>query len=160
MKKIITTILFILIADAVIACTTFSFSDKKGNIVFGRNFDFPVGVGHIEINKRNLRKTAFIRAPEKPLEWISKYGSITFNQIGKEFPYGGMNEAGLVIEQMWLQETAYPQLDERYSLSELQWIQYQLDNSKSVKDVINSDNLVRISFTSVSPLHQRLYQAA
>ncbi|MBE9509247.1 MAG: linear amide C-N hydrolase, partial [Bacteroidetes bacterium] len=153
MKKMFTAVIFILIADAVIACTTFSFSDKKGNIVFGRNYDFPVGVGHIHINKRNMRKIAFIRPPEKPLEWISKYGSITFNQIGKEFPYGGMNEAGLVIEQMWLQETVYPQLDERYGLSELQWIQYQLDNSKSVKDVIASDSLVRISFTSVSPLH-------
>ncbi|MEA1897655.1 MAG: linear amide C-N hydrolase, partial [Bacteroidota bacterium] len=153
MKKTISIIAFTLFANVIFACTTFSFSDKNGNIVFGRNYDFPIGVGHIHINKRNMRKTAFIRPPEKPLEWISKYGSITFNQNGKEFPYGGMNEAGLVIEQMWLQETVYPQLDERYGLSELQWIQYQLDISESVKDVINSDSLVRISFTSMSPLH-------
>ena len=153
MKKMFTAIILILIADIVLACTTFSFSNKKGNIVFGRNYDFPVGVGHIHINKRNMQKIAFIRPPEKPLEWISKYGSITFNQIGKEFPYGGINEAGLVIEQMWLQETVYPQLDERYGLSELQWIQYQLDNSESVLDVINSDSLVRISITSIAPIH-------
>ena len=153
MKKMLVVVIFILIADVVLACTTFSFSDKKGNIVFGRNYDFPVGVGHIEINKRNMRKIAFIRPPEKPLEWVSKFGSITFNQAGKEFPYGGMNEAGLVIEQMWFQEAAYPQIDERYGLSELQWIQYQLDNSTSVEDVIDSDSLVRISFTSMTPLH-------
>lgn len=160
MKKMFTAVIFILIADVVLACTTFSFSDKKGNIVFGRNYDFPVGVGHIHINKRSLRKRAFIRAPEKPLEWISKYGSITFNQNGKEFPYGGINEAGLVIEQMWLQETAYPQFDDRYGLSELQWIQYQLDNSESVNDVINSDSLVRISITSVAPIHFLVSDAA
>jgi len=153
MKKIISVITFTIITNTILACTTFSFSDKNGNIVFGRNYDFPVGAGHIHINKRNMRKIAFIRPPEKPLEWISKYGSITFNQIGKEFPYGGMNEAGLVIEQMWLQETVYPQLDERYGLSELQWIQYHLDISESVMDVIASDSQVRISFTSMSPLH-------
>lgn len=153
MSKIIQVIVLSLITNVILACTTFSFADKNGNIVLGRNFDFPVGTGHIEINKRNMRKIAFIKPPEKALEWISKYGSITFNQIGKEFPYGGINEAGLVIEQMWLQETVYPQLDERYGLSALQWIQYQLDNFKSVTDVINSDSLVRISFTSVSSLH-------
>ena len=107
-------VISILIADVVLACTTFSYSDKKGNIVFGRNYDFPVGVGHIHINKRNLRRRAFISPPEKPLEWISKYGSITFNQNVIEFPYSGMNEAGLMIKQMWLQETAYPQLNESF----------------------------------------------
>lgn len=34
----------------------------------------------------------------------SKYGSITFNQYRKEFPIGGMNEKGLVIEALWLNE--------------------------------------------------------
>ena len=98
-------------------------------------------------------KTAFIEPPEKPITWTSKYGSITFNQIGREFPYGGMNEAGLVIEQMWLGRTKYPESDDRYGLSELQWIQYQLDNSATVNDVITSDTLVRVSFTSQAPLH-------
>jgi Penicillin V acylase and related amidases len=52
-----------------------------------------------------------IQPPEKPIEWISKYGSITFNQSGREFPHGGINEKGLVIEQMWLDEAAYPEMD-------------------------------------------------
>ncbi len=146
-------ILILFTGGTSVACTTFSFRDNKGNIIFGRNFDFPVGTGHIEINKRNLRKTAFVNPPEKPFEWVSKYGSITFNQIGKEFPYGGMNEAGLVIEQMWLQETQYPPVDNRPGLTDLQWIQYQLDNSKSVDEVIASDTLIRISPYSVSKLH-------
>jgi choloylglycine hydrolase len=135
------------------ACTTFSFSDDKGHVVYGRNFDFPVGAGHIEVNKRNMRKVALVRPPEKPAEWTSKFGSITFNQIGREFPYGGMNEAGLVIEQMWLQETGYPEPDDRPGLTDLQWIQYQLDNFKSVEEVIAGDRLVRISPGSLSKLH-------
>ncbi len=152
-KTAITVLLALLIASAARPCTTFTLKDKKGNIVFGRNFDFPAGMGHVEINKRNLVKTAFIAPPEIPVTWVSKYGSITFNQNGREFPYGGMNEAGLVIEQMWLTEASYPPMDDRYGLTELQWIQYQLDNAATVQEVIESDNRVRVSFTSVATLH-------
>ncbi len=153
--KPLTTLLvcFLLAALPATACTTFVVSNPEGTIVFGRNFDFPVGLGHIHINTRNQQKTALIRPPEKPLTWISKYGSVTFNQAGREFPYGGMNEAGLVIEQMWLQEAIYPEIDDRYGLNELQWIQYQLDNASSVDEVIQSDSLVRISKLSTSFLH-------
>lgn len=153
--KPLTTLLvcFLLATLPAPACTTFVLSNPDGTIVFGRNFDFPLGPGHIHINTRNQQKTALIRPPEKPLTWVSKYGSITFNQAGREFPYGGMNEAGLVIEQMWLQEAAYPEIDDRFGLNELQWIQYQLDNAASVDEVIKSDSLVRISKLSTSFLH-------
>ena len=153
MKIILLLVGFLLFPFELFCCTTFSFSNHKGEVVFGRNFDFPVGMGHIAINNKNVYKTAFIRPPEKAISWTSTYGSITFNQCGKEFPYGGMNEAGLVIEQMWLQEAAYPEADKRFGLSELQWIQYQLDNSATVEQVVNSDSLVRISYTAIAPLH-------
>lgn len=143
----------VFVYNVLFACTSFSFKDKNGHIVFGKNFDFPVGTGHIEINKKNMQKIAFQNVPQKPLIWVSKYGSITFNQIGREFPYGGMNETGLVIEQMWLEETQYPLPDSRYEITELQWIQYQLDNSATIQDVIASDTLIRISNTSVAKIH-------
>jgi choloylglycine hydrolase len=146
-------LLFTLIFSYAYPCTTFVLKDKKGNVSFGRNFDFPVGEGHIHINYKNMEKSAFISPPEKALQWVSKYGSITFNQAGKEFPYGGMNEKGLVIEQMWLQEAKYPAADHRYGLSELQWIQYQLDNSATVQEVIDSDSIIRISYMATSYLH-------
>lgn len=153
MKRFILLFFLIAVATPLLPCTTFSFSDSRGHIVYGRNFDFTLGIGHIHVNLRGMRKIAFINPPEKPLEWISRYGSITFCQHGKEFPYGGMNEAGLVIEQMWLQETEYPVPDNRYGLSELQWIQYQLDNAETVDEVIQSDSLLRISNTSIAPIH-------
>jgi choloylglycine hydrolase len=153
MKKRILMLCFFGIPSLLLACTTLCFKDKNGKIVFARNFDFPVGTGHIEVNQKNLLKKAFIAPPEKPLEWISKYGSVSFNQAGREFPYGGMNEAGLVIEQMWVQEAVYPEADERYGLTELQWIQYQLDCSATVQEVIDSKSFLRISFQSIAPLH-------
>jgi penicillin V acylase-like amidase (Ntn superfamily) len=140
---------------AMDACTTFSLKDKNHHPLFGRNFDFPAGQGQIHINQRNRQITSLIAAPEKPFTWISRYGSISFNQNGREFPYGGMNEAGLVIEQMMHEsaDSKYPALDDRHGLEELQWIQYQLDVSASVADIMASDRTVRISFTSVVPLH-------
>lgn len=134
------------------ACTTFCLLDGD-RVVFGRNFDFPVGYGHVLVNKRNVHKVAMVRPPERPFEWTSRYGSVSFNQGGREFPYGGINEQGLVIEQMALNESIYPEIDERYGLTELQWIQYQLDNSASVEEVIASKEFLRISPQSVAKLH-------
>lgn len=153
MKKVFFIIAMVLVPFLSIPCTTFVFQSANGNIYFGRNFDFPSGAGMVNINQRGTIKQAFVQPPEKEFRWKSVHGSITFNQIGREFPYGGMNEAGLVIEQMWLNEAHYPEMDERHGLTELQWIQYQLDVSATVQDVINSDALVRISPQSVATLH-------
>jgi choloylglycine hydrolase len=87
------------------------------------------------------------------INWISQYGSITFNQYGKEFPTGGMNEKGLVVELMWLDETKYPAGDSRPAVGVLQWIQYQLDNCKNIDEIIATDKKIRISETGDTPLH-------
>ncbi|WP_029038100.1 linear amide C-N hydrolase [Salinimicrobium xinjiangense] len=149
---VLTFFSFFLVNSEVNACTTFCLQDGE-QLVFGRNFDFPVGYGHVLINKRNMRKSAMVRPPEKPFEWTSIYGSISFNQNGREFPYGGINERGLVIEQMALNSSVYPEIDDRFGLTELQWIQYQLDNSASVQEVIASRGHLRISPQSVAGLH-------
>jgi choloylglycine hydrolase len=64
-----------------------------------------------------------------------------------------MNEAGLVVEVMWLDETEYPQPDSRPALDNLQWVQYQLDNFTTVEEVIGSDSVVRISPGSGAKVH-------
>jgi len=132
------------------ACSTFQLQHGK-QLVVGKNFDFHTDIGMVIINKRNVAKTALLSSPEKPARWVSKYGSITFNQVGREFPFSGINEAGLVVEIMWLEESKYPDPDERPAIGELQWIQYQLDNSSSVDEVIKSDAVIRISQSS--PVH-------
>jgi choloylglycine hydrolase len=75
------------------------------------------------------------------------FGSVTFNQYGREFPQGGMNEAGLVVESMALKSTRFPAPDSRsYFPNALLYRQYLLDTCSSVKDVIESDSKVRISY--------------
>lgn len=124
-------------------CTTFVLKDND-NLVFGRNLDWLSANGIIVENKRNVRKSSLIFPPDKPITWISKYGSLTFNQFGKEFPFGGMNEKGLVVEIMKA-PARYPLADNRPAVNELQWIQYQLDNAATIDEVIESDKTLRIS---------------
>ncbi|MFT7487090.1 MAG: penicillin V acylase-like amidase (Ntn superfamily) [Candidatus Paceibacteria bacterium] len=130
-------------------CTTFCLPASEGP-VFGRNYDWGIGVAHVTVNKRGLMKTALVSTPAKPARWTSKYGSITFNQYGHEFPSGGMNEAGLVVEVMWLTATRFPDTDARAGVRELSWIQYQLDNCRTVEEVLATDSTLRITPESVS----------
>lgn len=122
-------------------------------MIFGRNYDWVTGNGMVCTNQRGLSKTSDKTNDGAAISWISKYGSITFNQYGKEFPTGGMNEKGLVVELMWLDGTRYPAADQRPAVGILQWIQYQLDNCSSVDELIATDNKLRISSKGTSPLH-------
>ena len=133
------------------ACTTFLIN-KKGTMVFGKNYDWVTGAGIVCTNQRGLAKRSAAMPDGGTLDWISKYGSISFNQYGKEFPNGGMNEAGLVVELMWAEGTNYPAADNRPAFSVLQWIQYQLDNNSSVEQVLATDISIRISRQN-PPLH-------
>lgn len=135
-------------------CTTFCFKNNS-EWIFGRNYDFETEAGLVMVNKRGVMKTALL-APGtagQPAKWVSTYGSVTFNQFGRELPLGGMNEAGLVIELMWLTQTEFPNADRRPTLRELQWVQYQLDTAATVQDVIASDKLIRIEGYESSPIH-------
>jgi len=105
------------------------------------------------VNPKHVRKRAFVGA-ENAAKWTSKYGSVTFNQFGREMPFGGMNEAGLVVENMWLDGTIYPAADARPEINMSQWIQYQLDNCRTVAEVIATDKQVRLENT---PIRARIH---
>jgi len=127
------------------ACTTFCL-DSNDALVVGKNFDWTSGDALIVVNKRNVTKTTYLypsMTGEQTADWTSKYGSVTFN-FGREFPFSGMNEAGLVVSAMGLRQTKYPVPDARPVISSLQWIQYQIDTAATVADVIASDAALRI----------------
>ena len=130
------------------ACTTFCLRDS-GRVILGKNYDWNVGDGMLVVNQRGLERTADLGS--SPARWTSRYGSVTFDQYGRDFPSGGMNEAGLAIELMWLGGSRYPAQDGRPALDVLQWIQYQLDTHATVDQVLASDREIRIE--SATPLH-------
>ena len=61
------------------------FINKEGKMVFGRNYDWVSGSGMVNTNLRGLAKTSFPMQEGKTISWVSKYGSMTFNQYGKNF---------------------------------------------------------------------------
>lgn len=133
-------------------CSTFCITDND-NIIFGRSFDWDIGFGYVMTNLRNISKTRYLPYDETPATWTSKYGSVTFNQYGREYPIGGINETGLVVETMVSDETVYPARDKRPALDELGWVQYQLDNSATIYDVIESEKKIRISDKTRAKIH-------
>lgn len=153
MKKVIAFVFLIIFSSFEIAtaCTTF-FLEKNGQLIFGKNYDWVTGTGMVNTNLRRLVKNSLAPDRSKSIQWISKYGSVTFNQYGKEFPNGGMNEKGLVIELMWLSESEYPGADDRAAISVLQWIQYQLDNCATIGEVLATDKQLRVVSTG-TPQH-------
>lgn len=118
-------------------------------IYLGKNLDWDWENGMVFVNPRDIQKTAIVMNIQNAAKWTSKYGSVTFNQLGREMPFGGMNEAGLVIENMWLDGTEYPKPDARPEVNMLQWIQYQLDNNSTVAEVIASDKKIRLENTPI-----------
>lgn len=141
MKRAASVLLLLLCAPIANACTTFCLS-IDGQTVFGANYDWDAGVGLVMVNKRSVAKVALTG---RPARWTSRFASITFNQYGRDFPTGGMNEAGLVVALMALDETRYPDVDSRPSVGILSWIQYQLDLSGTIDEVIAHCETTRIA---------------
>ena len=134
-----------MLANTANACTTFSFTESAGRVV-GKSLDWHQEYGRFYTNPRGLGKQAFLLNTEaKPAEWISKYGSLTMNQYGRETPIGGVNEKGLVVENMWLDETAHPAVLTKPAVNELQWIQYQLDNFATLDEAVENVHRLEIA---------------
>jgi choloylglycine hydrolase len=112
--------------------------------VVGNNDDWFCNVAYFVVSPRGITKQTFLPSAGKRLEWTSKYGSVTmnFNFVGS--PSGGMNEAGLVIDESWPGPCRYPDPDDRPVLDEIQWLQYQFDNCATVDEVIQTDPKLRI----------------
>jgi penicillin V acylase-like amidase (Ntn superfamily) len=149
MKKLILLLAVLLqilnLYATAIACTSFLVQDDK-RPVMGKSYDWDLGHGMVVVNPRGMKKTGMAAGvTDRPPTWTSQYGSVTFNQYGREFPVGGMNEAGLAVEILWHFSTEYPLPDARPSLNELQWIQYQLDNYASVKEMVAHADEIRIA---------------
>ncbi len=126
-------------------CTSFCLNNA-GHAVFGTNLDESFSDGYLYVNQRHVSKTG----PEanqigEYARWTSKYGSLTFNLMGYQLAWAGMNEAGLTISTMYLPGTRVQFADKRPTLQSPFWLQYVLDNFSTVEEVIASEAQVRIA---------------
>jgi choloylglycine hydrolase len=149
MKKLMLSTLIVIFCICLapiqsLACTTFVLN-KWGKPIYGKNMDWPVSVSaYVLVNKRGVTKMTIAQPPYVAATWTSKYGSITFNWFAREFPFEGINEAGLFVSAMGLSETEHPEQDSRPAFDPHRWIQYQLDNFSTVHEVIASDKDISI----------------
>lgn len=127
------------------ACSAFLLKGKD-HCVVGFNENWKTMPGMIVVNKRNIakRNISWENLTTENLNskksWTSKYGSVTFNLLGYDFPCYGVNEKGLFLVELYLEETTKVNNPKQPDLFWAQWIQYQLDNYKSVKEVVDHLN--------------------
>ncbi len=149
---IIITTSFISIKPTI-GCTAFYLKNGSDHYV-SKNLDWSIENGYVFLNERNVNKsilvTEFFSANE--FKWTSKYRSLTFNQFGKEFPLGGINEQGLVVEELNAIPVKLSLNDSIRYFNEFQLTQYLLDNCKSVEEVVEE-----LSFYQYKPVIQYLH---
>lgn len=135
------------------SCSTILFSHNDDCFI-GHNLDDYIEVpGLVVVNRRSiakhnlswdaLRLGLFVKEPK--IEWISRYGSVTYNPMGREMPDGGVNEAGLYVGEMTMFGTTYPADPDKPKFYHQHWIQYLLDNFATVYEVLASLDEVQIS---------------
>ena len=134
------------------ACSTIKLQHGK-QLIYGHNLNQgDIGVpGLIFINKRGIIKKGRTwgelasknQTDPSSLFWISRYGSVSFNCFGKDFPDGGMNEAGLYIWEM-SEDADYPKNEKLPKLNQMNWMQYILDNCASLEEAIQCASSIEI----------------
>jgi choloylglycine hydrolase len=131
-------------------CSSFAL-DNGGATVFGANFDqASVNAGLVFVNQRGVAKASLLAGTTGArARWVSRYASVTFNLVGFGYAWAGMNERGLVLSSMSLDETRDPPPDARPPLDTGEWGQYLLDTCATIEEVIATDTAVRI----VTPDH-------
>lgn len=144
------TLLFICLAAMLPAgragaCSSFLL-ERGDTLLVGHNLDENIAEipGLVVVNPRGIAKTGIgwnglfnpLGRVKPTFPWVSKYGSITYNAFGKEFPDGGLNEAGLYVGEMNYYHTEYPIGKNLVRLYHNQWIQYLLDNFETVGQVL------------------------
>lgn len=115
---------------------------------------FIPGDGLVFVNQRGRAKEGFREnTTGETAKWVSKYGSVTFNLVGREFAWGGMNEVGLVMSTMELMASKLPKSDQRIPFDSSALVQYVLDNCGTVEDAIEKIKLTRQVDDGNSPAH-------
>lgn len=143
-----------LLAGSAHACTSFCMETGDGSL-YATNCDlFIPGDGLIIVNPRGMAKDGFRADLEGNTDnWVARYGSIIFSLAGREFVWGGMNEAGLVLSTMELMASELPEPDERMPYDSGALIQHVLDTCGSVQEAIDTISQTRLEDDGNSPAH-------
>jgi len=117
------------------ACTRALYVSKDGTVIVGRSMDWGEDMmSNMWVLPRGMKRDG--RGGKDTISWVSKYGSL----IVSAYDIGtaeGMNEKGLVVNELALVESNYgtpPEGAKVISLST--WPQYVLDNFATVAEAV------------------------
>ena len=130
-----------------VACTRVVYQGPNNTVITARSMDWKEDMlSNLWIFPRGMSRSG--EAGPNSLKWKSKYGSVITSAYDI-CSTDGMNEQGLVANLLWLAESEYPKYDGKTpGLSIAAWVQYVLDNFKTVDEVVN--DLSKESFTVVT----------
>lgn len=135
----------LLLQNSVWSCSAFMLEDGGRDLWVGKSFDYPQGYGKVFVNYSGVEKESLTFGKSRKLRWVSRYSNITFNQILRDYPYGGMNEEGLVVEILWLKESSFQEVkNDDVTVNESQLIQYLLDTASSTAQAIEKVRKVKV----------------
>jgi penicillin V acylase-like amidase (Ntn superfamily) len=119
----------------VAACTRALFVAKDGTVIVGRSMDWGEDMhSNMWVLPRGMKRDG--RGGKNTIAWESKYGSliVTAYDIGTA---EGMNEKGLVVNELALVESNYGKPPEGATVISLStWPQYVLDNFATVAEAV------------------------
>lgn len=122
------------------ACTRILKAEPGMAVMVGRNMDWHEDMQtNLLVYPRHLHRQGNPPDPRSPGNWLSwdaKYGSIVATGY-ENFTTDGLNEAGLAVHILWLEDSDYGTLDpSKPALSQIHWTQFYLDNFKTVADAV------------------------
>lgn len=148
MKRIQCALLTFLFPSLAFPCSIFK-SPLQDDAKISHNVDwtarFPDVQGALVLNPAHMKKVGeLLGAPVRKAEWVSKFRSVSFSIAGAEFPVSGFNEKGLSMAVLELPESQFPPAnDPRPAVGMAQFVQYNLDVSETLDDVVASEKVLR-----------------
>jgi choloylglycine hydrolase len=117
------------------ACTRALYMSKDGAVIVGRSMDWGEDMmSNMWVLPRGMKRDG--RGGKNTISWVSKYGSL----ITSAYDIGtadGMNEKGLVVNELALVESDYGKPVEGAKVISLStWPQYVLDNFATVAEAV------------------------
>ncbi|MGO9038079.1 MAG: linear amide C-N hydrolase [Steroidobacteraceae bacterium] len=117
------------------ACTRALYVSKDGTVIVGRSMDWGEDMmSNMWVLPRGMKRDG--RGGKDTVSWVSKFGSliVTAYDIGTA---EGMNEKGLVVNELALVESNYGKpLEGAKVISLSTWPQYVLDNHATVAEAV------------------------
>ena len=149
-SRIAATLIFMLLAQPLIACTGITLRAKDGSVIFARTMEW--GTFDLRSNfviiPRGHQFTSKIGESQNGVQWKAKYGAVGMDFLGKNHLVDGMNEKGLAVNVFYHPGFAdYPQSNPEKSSTTIETLdlcQYLLTTCASINDVKSTFNEVTV----------------